>query len=134
MTDEYDGTDEVVNSTFAHLGGNIAQGDPLTYCPSVWSYVIDRFGVQSVMDLGSGAGHVLLGFSRKVLDNSVEGLFDNVHKSLYPAAAHDLTTGPARSVVDLVHCQRLLHVDAQYLDNVLKSLLAGNYSDDARIP
>ena len=40
-----------------HLGGNINEGDPYTYCPTVWNYLIDRFCIKSVMDLGSGRGH-----------------------------------------------------------------------------
>src|SRR3990167_5574959 len=124
ITDEYEGTDEVVNSEFVHLGGNVAQGDPLTYCPNVWNYVIDRFCVGSVMDLGSGVGHAAAWFFKKGIKTiAVEGLVGNVQKSLYPAIAHDLTMGPVTSVVDLVHCQEVVeHIEAKYLDNVLKSL------------
>src|SRR3989344_7094769 len=108
-TDEYAGTDEVVSSEFTHLGGNVAQGDPLTYCPNVWNYVIDRFCIGSVMDLGSGAGHAAAWFFKKGIKTlAVEGLVDNVHISLYPAIVHDLTAGPVVSAVDLVHCQEVV--------------------------
>jgi SAM-dependent methyltransferase len=110
-----------------HLGGNVKAGDPYTYCPSVWTYVIDRFCVRSVLDLGSGCGNAAYFFHNAGLQVvAVDGLPDNVATSLYPAVLHDLTAGPVQTVVDLVHCQEVVeHVDEQFVDYVLASLLCG---------
>lgn len=110
-----------------HLGGNISFGDPNTYCPTVWDYVITRFGIESVLDLGSGVGNASFYFHSKGLKIiAVDGLQKNIEKSLYPAIQHDLTLGPVRSRVDLVHCQEVVeHIEEKFLDNLLKSLTAG---------
>jgi hypothetical protein len=59
MPVSYQGLDEIYDATVPHLGGNVTVGDPHTWCPSVWDYVISRFGVRSMMDLGSGCGKPL---------------------------------------------------------------------------
>jgi hypothetical protein len=60
MADEqttYAGATIVGKESEPHLGGNVKEGDPYTFCPQVWSYVIERFGIDSVLDLGSGVGN-----------------------------------------------------------------------------
>jgi len=110
-----------------HLGGNIKIGDPYTYCPSVWDYLILRFGVESALDLGSGAGHAASYLSRKgVRVIAVDGFEDNLNYSIYPTLVHDLTQGPVVTRVDLVHCQEVVeHISARFVDHVLASLLTG---------
>ena len=118
---------KAVNKDTPHLGGNVKVGDPHTYCPSVWDYVISRFGVDSVLDLGSGVGNSSHYFYRRGLKVvAVEGLSENVETSLYPAVRHDLVNGPIDTRVDLVHCHEVVeHIDEQYLENLLRSLLTG---------
>jgi SAM-dependent methyltransferase len=110
-----------------HLGGNIKEGDPYTYCPMVWNYVIDRFCIQSVLDLGSGIGnaaHYFFGKGLKTL--AVEGLAENVQTALYPTILYDLTRGPVVTSVDLVHCHEVAeHIAEEHLDNLISSLTSG---------
>src|SRR5688572_33082149 len=40
-----------------HLGGYIRGGDPGTWCPHLWSWVVEQFGIKSVLDVGCGEGH-----------------------------------------------------------------------------
>lgn len=110
-----------------HLGGNVREGDPYTFCPHVWTYVIERFCINSVLDLGSGIGNASDWFFRKGLRTiAVEGMSDNVRQSIYPAICHDLTRGPFVVNVDLVHCQEVVeHIEERFLDNVLSSLASG---------
>ena len=110
-----------------HLGGNVKEGDPYTFCPQVWSYVIERFGIRSVLDLGSGSGNAADWFHRHGLRTvAVEGLAENVQNSLFPAVCHDLTKAPVITDVDLVHCQEVVeHIEEQYLDHLLRSLGCG---------
>lgn len=110
-----------------HLGGNLAAGDSWTYCPSVWDYVIKRFAVSSVLDLGCGRGHSSTYFAQagcQVI--AVDGLRDNVVNCLHPAVLQDLTLAPVVAPVDLVHCHEVVeHIEEQYLDNLLSSLMNG---------
>ena len=110
-----------------HLGGNVKVGDPFTYCPSVWDYVISRFIPESALDLGSGCGNAAAYFHRRGIKViAVEGLETNVLSSLFPALKHDLTTGPVVTRVDLVHCHEVVeHIEEAFLDNLLSSLLCG---------
>jgi SAM-dependent methyltransferase len=110
-----------------HLGGNIKEGDPFTFCPRVWSYLIERFCINSVLDLGSGVGHAAEFFFRKGIRTiAVDGLKENLNASLYPTICHDLTKGPVVTNVDLVHCHEVVeHVEEKYLENLLSSLSCG---------
>ena len=36
----YQGTRVVVSASQSHLGGNIAEGDPFTFSPTVWDYLM----------------------------------------------------------------------------------------------
>jgi hypothetical protein len=112
-----------------HLGGNIKEGDPFTFAPSVWNYVTERLCLKSVLDLGSGMGHASeFFFGRGLRVLAVEGETSNVANSLYPAIHFDLTRAPVRARVDLVHCQEVVeHIEEQYLDNLLESMCSGRF-------
>jgi SAM-dependent methyltransferase len=127
MDRDYSGITFVNSQDEPHLGGNVLEGDPYTFCPRVWSYVIERFAISSVLDLGSGVGHAADFFYRKGLRTiAADGLWDNVKMALYPTLCHDLTKSPLRTVVDLVHCQEVgEHIDESFLENVLQTLCCG---------
>jgi hypothetical protein len=112
-----------------HLGGNIAEGDPYTYSPSVWDYLIKRFGISSVLDLGSGMGYSSSYFHKagmKVL--AVDGMLNNCINAIYPTVQIDLTKSKVLARVDLVHCQEVVeHIEERYLDNLLSSLACGKF-------
>lgn len=125
----YSGLRGVSDDEHAHLGGNVVEGDPFTFAPSVWDYLINRFGIESVMDLGSGIGYASAYFHRaglKVL--AVEGLKSNCEAAIFPTILGDITQAPIICRVDLVHCQEVVeHIDEKYIDNLLKSLCCGKY-------
>lgn len=112
-----------------HLGGNINEGDPYTYCPTVWNYLIDRFCIKSVMDLGSGRGHCANYFFNKGIKTvAIDGLDYNVMYSFFPTVKQDLTKGPVFTRVDLVHCQEVVeHISEEFLENLLSSLTCASY-------
>lgn len=110
-------------------GGNLFFGDPASFSPKVYDYIIKRFAINSVLDVGSG-----LGFLPKYLSDTyhipvigMEGLEFNVQNAHYPLVHHDLTTGPfACSNVDLVNCVEVVeHIDPKYIDNLLDTLTKG---------
>lgn len=112
-----------------HLGGNLMEGDAWTFCPGVWNYVIDRFAVKSVLDLGCGLGYSSQYFKRKGLDVlAVDGMIENVNNSIYPSLLCDLTKERVTTRVDLVHCQEVVeHIEERYIDNLLSSLTCGKF-------
>lgn len=112
-----------------HLGGNIAEGDPRTYAPSVWEYIIKRFAIQSVLDIGSGLGFAANYFHCAGIKTlAVEGLPLNVIHSVYPSLHQDITKSPILCKVDFVHCQEVVeHIEEEFLDNLLSSLSCGKF-------
>lgn len=124
---DYSGLTEMLDRESPHLGGNIREGNPFTYAPSAWDYVVKRFAVRSVLDLGSGLGHASHYFHRLGLQViAVDGLQANVRRSIYPSVMIDLSRTSVFCSVDLVHCQEVVeHVDERHLDNVLGSLTCG---------
>ena len=123
----YRGLDFAFDDASPHLGGSVKAGDPFTYCPSVWNYVIERFGIESVLDLGSGAGNSALFFHRRGLAVlAVDGFKPSVLSSIFPAIMLDLTRDSVTTRVDLVHCQEVAeHIEERYLDNLMNSMLCG---------
>lgn len=61
----YDGVAVLKFPDQPHLGGNALEGDPASFSPNTWDYLIDRFCVTSVLDLGSGLGHAAEYFHRR---------------------------------------------------------------------
>jgi len=113
--------------TDPHLGGNMAEGDPFSFSPNVWNYVIDRFAIKSVLDLGSGLGHSSEYFFNKGMKVvSVDGMKENILNALYPTVEFDFSKTFINCNVDLVHCQEVVeHIHEQFVENILKSLTAG---------
>lgn len=125
----YEGLRNATDSENPHLGGNILGGDPLTFAPRAWNYLIDRFAIESVLDLGSGCGNAAAYFHRKALKViAVDGLMENVESAVFPTLRHDLCIGPVCTRVDLVHCQEVVeHVEERFVENVLESLTNGKF-------
>lgn len=113
-----------------NLGGNLYFGDTHTYSPKVMDFVMERFCVKSVLDVGSGRGYLphLIHAKYHVPVIGVEGLPANVEHALFPLVHWDLTKGPFKtSPVDLVTCVEVVeHIEEQYVDNLLDTLTQGN--------
>ncbi len=113
-----------------HLGGNILEGDYNTHSPRVWDYLIDRFAVSSVLDLGSGLGYSSHYFHKKGCKViAVDGLDSNVKNAVYPTVKHDIHDGFVKvSPVDLVHCQEVAeHIAPECVMNLMMSLASGKF-------
>jgi hypothetical protein len=123
----YQGLTLVTVAEQAHLGGNVKEGDPYSFCPRVWNYIIERFCISSMMDLGSGIGNAAhFFFTKNIKTVAIDGLAQNMSNASYPTICHDLTRGPVITKVDLVHCQEVVeHIEERYLDNLLTSLTCG---------
>ena len=123
----YAGITPVTDPNTPYLGGNIKEGDPYTFCPRVWTYVIERFCIRSVLDLGSGIGNAADWFFKKGPRTvAVDGLQSNIADLFYPTICHDLTKSAVFTKVDLVHCQEVVeHIEEHYINHLLESLACG---------
>jgi hypothetical protein len=119
----------VFNNNTPHLGGNLENGDPETFSPNVWNFLLSKCSPKKILDLGCGRGHT----SKWFIDNnieviSVDGLEENVTNSIVPAVMHDLTVSPFKCNVDLVICIEVVeHIEGQYIENLLDSLCNGSF-------
>jgi SAM-dependent methyltransferase len=119
----------ITNQDNPHLGGNILERDPASFCLQAWKYVIDKYSIKSVMDVGSGVGHAGLWFKEQGLEiTAIDGLADNVKNSHIPAIEHDLTSAPFVKQVDLVNCVEVVeHIEEKYIGNLLDTMCSGTY-------
>jgi hypothetical protein len=124
---EYTGLQLITNAIDPHLGGNVLEGDPFTFAPRCWRYMIERFSLESVLDIGSGIGYSSAFFHKNGLKViAVDGLQENVDMAIYPTILQDLAKGPVNCKVDLVHCQEVVeHIHQDHLENLLASLSCG---------
>ena len=124
----YSGLSNIVNESNPHLGGNLDHGDPFTFSPSAWDYLLKRFSVRSALDLGSGTGHAAHYFSKSGVNCiAVDGLEENILSAIYPTIRVDLTKTSVFCKVDLVHCQEVVeHIEEIYVNNIVNSFKSGS--------
>lgn len=120
---------EALDPNKPHLGGNFIEVNPSTYCPAVWSHIIKKYNIKSVMDVGSGRGHAAKWFASQGLQTTaVDGLEDNIINAVYPSILCDLTEGSYTTAVDLVNCIEVVeHIEEKYLNNLLDTICSGRY-------
>jgi SAM-dependent methyltransferase len=110
-----------------HLGGNLDGGDPRTFCPELWRWLVDRYKVRTVYDVGCGEGQAMDAFA--ALGCHVVGL-DGLPQCKAVRGSflcHDLATGPMPlEGVDLVWCSEVVeHIDEAHLGNLLDTICCG---------
>lgn len=119
--------DETINNQ----GGNLFFGDPASFSPKVIDYVMKRFSIHSVLDVGSGLGDIPAYISSQyhVPVIGMEGLEFNVANARYPLCLHDLTKGPFKcGPVDLtISTEVAEHIAPEFVDNYIDSLTIGKY-------
>ena len=113
----------------SHLGGYIPEGDKLTYMPDVWEYLVNKLNIESVVDIGCGAGKNLEWFSGfDVL--GIEGDSEAVSLCKIPVLQHDYTSGPLTldRHFDLCICTEVVeHIEQQYEDNWFATMRCADY-------
>lgn len=117
----------VIDQKRPDLGGNMRFGDINTWNPLLWKFLIDRYSISSVLDVGCGEGHSVSWFRRQgIIAHGIEGLLTNVQRAVTPIALHDLLEKPYVMPVDLVwSCEVAEHISENKIDMYLDTLCNG---------
>lgn len=120
----------------SHLGGTALEGDPMTFVPDVWQYLLDRYHIESVVDVGCGVGINARWFQQKGLRIAgVEGFPDYLKNTVIPGfvIAHDYTKGPVQWPTpgyrfDLGWSSEFVeHVEEKYVPNFMETFKLCKY-------
>jgi hypothetical protein len=103
-----------------HLGGYVKGGDSATYYPELWQWLIDHYGIKSMVDVGCGEGHALEYFQH----HHVSGTgVDGMPQESLSIIQHDYTKAAlvfGKHEFDLCwSCEFVEHVEEEFLPNVL---------------
>jgi SAM-dependent methyltransferase len=117
-----------------HLGGGFLEApDENTFMPDVWEYLISKYKLASVLDVGAGGGWSTKWFAdRGLLALGVEGWKEALEKSQCPSLIieHDYTQGkfvPAQPF-DLAWCSEFVeHIDEQFIPHFMSTFQACKY-------
>ena len=117
-----------IDPTRPHLGGNLIGGDPKTFYPSLWKWLVERFEISTVLDVGCGEGHAMAAFAALGCHvRGIDGLEANV-AACGDAALVDLTQDAYEWSCDLVWCCEVVeHIHEQFVGNVVRTLANGRY-------
>jgi len=117
----------VTDQSRPDLGGNMRHGDIHTWAPALWGYMVDRFGIKSMLDVGCGEGHAVLYFHKLgVWAHGIDGLQANVRRAVAPIAQHDILSAPYVMPVDLVwSCEVAEHILPEKVNYYVDTLVNG---------
>ena len=112
------------NGLPAHLGGH---QNETHVDDGALTYLIDKFGVQSYLDIGCGPGGMVeLAHEKGLLSLGVDGDFTLERPDDSRYFLHDYTKGPAavEGLWDVGwSCEFLEHVEEKYMDNYMDTFL-----------
>lgn len=115
------------------LGGCNVDGDPGSECPKMWKYIIDKYDIKSVIDVGCGFGYHLKYFKDflGLKITGIEGSKKVQEISFFPdnIKCHDYSAGEI-SVEPHDLCwsiEFVEHVDSKYIDSFLKTFACAKY-------
>ena len=125
------------NLTFiedGHLGGCVKEGDPNTWTPKLWDFLIDKYNIKSMVDIGAGCGYATEYFHNKGVDvlgiDGSKEVQENF-KVKDQFRLHDYECGSALKSYESFDlcwsCEFVEHVYEKYSDNFLKDFTHGKY-------
>jgi hypothetical protein len=107
-----------------HLGGFVPGGDPNTYYPKLWAWLVEKLHVKTMCDVGAGDGVAVDFFDKlDVISIGIDGVWTG-HKGII---VWDYTKGPFDPpAVDLIwSCEFVEHVEERYVANFLTTFARG---------
>lgn len=116
-----------------HLGGFFDQGDGGTYYPQMWSYIVKKYKIKNVLDIGCGRGYSSLYFKSLGCNiTGVDGSKKAQELSLIPdnfiLNDYTLSSAITQEKFDLIWCCEFVeHVEEKYINNFLKDFQKGKY-------
>lgn len=112
---------------WGHLGGTATGGDPNSWYPDLWTWLIEKFDLRSALDVGCGVG-----YSQKFLQDSGLGTLGldclqmkEFHLLKDRFVAHDLTSGPyiRQDRFDFVWCCEVAeHLEERFSWNIVETV------------
>lgn len=123
-----------MSEDLSHLGGTAIVGDPMTFVPDVWEYLIKKYPIKSVLDIGCGVGINARWFlDHGIIAYGIEGFPDYIRHSVLPEGhmkAHDYTKGPHApdGIFDLGWSSEFVeHVEERYVPNFMATFQRCRY-------
>lgn len=119
-----------IDPEYPHLGGNTYGCDPGTFYPDLWEWLVQKFQIRTVLDVGCGQGYAVEEFNKLGCDAvGFDGLKSNIDHCNEKCFVHDLTQGPVSGIsVDMIWCCEVVgHIEEQYVPNILDTFKCGKY-------
>jgi len=116
-----------VNISEGDLGGYIKGGDPETYYPKLWDWIVKELDVQSVLDIGCGEGYSTRYFKKIGCDVlGIEGSSKAIRDSVISnnVIKHDFCKGeytPNKKYDSIWSCEFVEHIEEKYISNFLET-------------
>lgn len=116
--------------TDGHLGGYVRGGDPATFYPELWRWLVQDYGVNSVVDVGCGEGHALqffrdlgcfaIGVDGIHQPHDMDIISHDYAQDLYVAWGQDVAGKNIPFPFDLCwSCEFVEHVEERHMSNFL---------------
>jgi len=117
-----------------HLGGAyLESNDSNTFMPDVWEYLIEKYDIRSVVDVGTGGGWNGRWFhDRRIRTLGIEGWQEAIVRNQLPSEnliQHDYTEGALTiPQTDLAWCSEFVeHVEEKHIPNFVTTFKCCKY-------
>ena len=116
-----------------HLGGFFSEGDGGTYYPVMWSHLVKKYSIRSVLDVGCGRGYSVLFFKSlgcavKGIDGSKEAAETQLIGRDFVLTDYTLGPAPIEESFDLAwSCEFVEHVEEKFMGNYLQDFCRARF-------
>lgn len=123
--------------TPAHLGGSYKEGDGNTTMRDVWGYLIVKYELKSMLDIGAGWGHTMKFFADHLVSavgvDGDAGCAGEGQQCPGLLITHDYTLGPCSALGDWTFdlawsAEFLEHVGEQFMPNYMADFKRCKYA------